>query len=137
MIKLPKEATEDDHLALLGVLNSSAACFWLKQNSHGKGNGGVNEGFRGDDWEEFFEFTGTTLKECPLPAELPLARSRGMDNLGQRLAASTPSAVIEINGPTQESLASAQRENASFRGRMIAEQEELDWEVYRLYGLID
>ena len=26
-------ATEDDHLALLGVLNSSTACFWLKQNS--------------------------------------------------------------------------------------------------------
>ena len=38
MIKLPEEASEDDHLALLGVLNSSAACFWLKQVSHDKGN---------------------------------------------------------------------------------------------------
>ena len=37
VIKLPTEATEDDHLALLGVLNSSTACFWLKQNSHNKG----------------------------------------------------------------------------------------------------
>ena len=43
VIKLPKEATEDDHLALLGVLNSSTACFWLKQNSHEKGNGGIGE----------------------------------------------------------------------------------------------
>ena len=40
VIKLPEGATEDDHLALLGVLNSSTACFWLKQNSHNKGNGG-------------------------------------------------------------------------------------------------
>jgi hypothetical protein len=28
---LPSEATEDDHLALLGLLNSSTACFWMKQ----------------------------------------------------------------------------------------------------------
>ena len=34
VIKLPESATEDDHLALLGVLNSSTACFWLKQVSH-------------------------------------------------------------------------------------------------------
>ena len=36
-IKLPEGATEDEHLALLGVLNSSTACFWLKQNSYNKG----------------------------------------------------------------------------------------------------
>ena len=29
-----------NHLALLGVLNSSTACFWLKQNSHNKGEAG-------------------------------------------------------------------------------------------------
>ncbi|MGH3922395.1 MAG: BREX-2 system adenine-specific DNA-methyltransferase PglX, partial [Pseudonocardiaceae bacterium] len=37
VIKLPERATEDEHLELLGVLNSSTACFWLKQNSHDKG----------------------------------------------------------------------------------------------------
>ena len=49
VIKLPAGATEDDHLELLGVLNSSAACFWLKQVSHDKGNRGVNEGHGGED----------------------------------------------------------------------------------------
>ncbi len=34
VIKLPPEATEDDHLALLGLLNSSTACFWMKQVCH-------------------------------------------------------------------------------------------------------
>src|SRR5690606_2422435 len=31
IIKLPAEATEDDHFALLAYLNSSVACFWMKQ----------------------------------------------------------------------------------------------------------
>lgn len=39
VIKLPEGATEDQHLELLGVLNSSTACFWLKQVSHNKGSG--------------------------------------------------------------------------------------------------
>ena len=37
VIKLPPSATEDDHLALLGLLNSSTACFWMKQVCHDKG----------------------------------------------------------------------------------------------------
>ena len=31
VIKLPADATEADHLTLLGLLNSSVACFWMKQ----------------------------------------------------------------------------------------------------------
>ena len=38
VIKLPPGATEDDHLALLGLLNSSTACFWMKQVFHNKGS---------------------------------------------------------------------------------------------------
>ncbi|MBD4112532.1 hypothetical protein GUH67_22450, partial [Xanthomonas citri pv. citri] len=52
MIKLAEGASEEEHLRLLGLLNSSTGCFWLKQVCHGKGNGGVNEGYRGDEWEE-------------------------------------------------------------------------------------
>ncbi|WP_415941459.1 BREX-2 system adenine-specific DNA-methyltransferase PglX [Streptomyces sp. 067-1] len=37
VIKLPEGASEEHHLELLGVLNSSAACFWLKQVSQAKG----------------------------------------------------------------------------------------------------
>ena len=38
IIKLPSNATEEDHLALLGLLNSSTACFWMKQVFHNKGS---------------------------------------------------------------------------------------------------
>ncbi len=137
VIKLPEGASEDDHLALLGVLNSSTACFWLKQNSHGKGNGGVNEGFRGDDWEEFWEFTGTTLKDFPLPSTFPLARGKVLDRLAQKAASQTPTAICTESTPTAPALANARSAHAQLRGRMIAAQEELDWETYGLYGLVD
>ncbi len=135
--KLAPGASEDDYLGLLGVLNSSASCFWLKQNSHGKGNGGVNEGFRGDDWEEFYEFTGATLRDYPLPASLPLARGRELDETSQKLFAAEPSAIAGEATPTHATLLSAEAESSQLRQRMIAVQEELDWEVYRLYGLIE
>jgi hypothetical protein len=136
VIKLPENATEDDHLALLGVLNSSTACFWLKQVSHGKGNGGVNEGYRGDEWEEFYEFTGTKLQEFPLPSNLPLDLGRELDLLAQQLAASEPLAMSKKDVPTRERLDAAHTKHRRIYGRMIALQEELDWDVYRRYGLI-
>ncbi|GAA0398826.1 BREX-2 system adenine-specific DNA-methyltransferase PglX [Micromonospora gifhornensis] len=137
VIKLPEGATEDDHLRLLGVLNSSTACFWLKQVSHNKGSQGVNEGFKSQEWERFYEFTGTKLQEFPLPSAYPLGRARELDGLAQRLSGLTPAAVAASGVPSRQRLAEAEAEYHSVRARMIALQEELDWEVYRLYGLID
>lgn len=136
VIKLPEGATEDDHLALLGVLNSSTACFWLKQVSHGKGNGGVNEGYRGDEWEEFYEFTGTKLDQFPVPPALPLRFGRELDALARQLAAVEPSAVCATATPTRDRLYAASVEHARIRTCMIALQEELDWDVYHRYGLL-
>ncbi|MEU7759107.1 BREX-2 system adenine-specific DNA-methyltransferase PglX [Micromonospora aurantiaca (nom. illeg.)] len=137
VIKLAESASEDAHLRLLGVLNSSTACFWLKQVSHGKGNGGVNEGYRGDEWEEFYEFTGTKLQEFPLPSAYPLELSREIDGLAQRLATVTPAAIAASGVPTRERLDAAAYEWHYVRGAMIGLQEELDWQVYSLYGLLD
>ncbi|MEH0929084.1 BREX-2 system adenine-specific DNA-methyltransferase PglX [Micromonospora sp. CPCC 205558] len=137
VIKLPQAASEEDHLRLLGLLNSSTACFWLKQVSHGKGNGGVNEGYRGDEWEEFYEFTGTKLQEFPLPPAYPLDLSREIDGLAQRLATVSPAAVTASGVPIRERLDPAAYEWHITRGQMISLQEELDWQVYSLYGLLD
>jgi hypothetical protein len=136
VIKLPEGATEDDHLRLLGVLNSSTACFWLKQVSHDKGSQGVNEGFKSQEWERFYEFTGTKLQEFPLPKAYPLELARELDGAAQRLMAVSPAAVAAEAVPTRERLSTAQREWESTRGRMIALQEELDWQVYHQYGLL-
>src|SRR5258708_8498350 len=95
------------HLALLSVLNSSTACFWLKQNSYDKGAGGIAEGVKAEGWERFREYTGTTIEKCPLPARPPLQRARELDLLAGELATSEPSAVARRDLPSVAALASA------------------------------
>jgi hypothetical protein len=131
VIKLPEGASEDEHLALLGILNSSTACFWLKQVSYPKGGDPMgDEGARvsAESWSDRYEFTGTKLEQFPLPAELPLSFGRELDRLARRLAE-----VV----PTREALNAARAEYERIRGQMIAVQEELDWDVYRRYGLLE
>ena len=62
IIKLRGDATETDHIALLGLLNSSVACFYMKQVSHQKqmtGGDGVRVTSRA---KVPYQFAGT----CPL-----------------------------------------------------------------------
>ena len=142
VIKLPEGATEDQHLELLGVLNSSTACFWLKQVCHDKGNGGIGGGIADQEWERFFEFTGTKLAKFPLPSGLPIERGRKLDGLARDLGQSSPRAVFEVwfddaGSDLEQKLKDAEQTWLDLREQMIFVQEELDWEVYRLYGLID
>ncbi len=138
VIKLPGEACEDDHLALLGILNSSTACFWLKQVCHNKGNSVDSKGARTTavPWEDFYQFNSTKVGQLPLPSALPLNLGRILDKLAQRLAERESSAVCDAAVPTRAVLDAARVEHERVRGRMIALQEELDWQVYRLYDLL-
>jgi hypothetical protein len=135
--KLPEGASEDDHLRLLGLLNSSTACFWLKQVCHNKGSQGINEGFKSQAWERFFEFTGTKLEQFPVPEGSPLVRARRLDALAQELASVTPAGVCAVGVPTRGALEGAWLRWEAVRAEMIAVQEDLDWEVYKLYGVLD
>ncbi|AGZ44182.1 BREX-2 system adenine-specific DNA-methyltransferase PglX [Actinoplanes friuliensis] len=139
VIKLPVGASEDDHLRLLGVLNSSTACFWLKQVSHNKGSTVDSRGARQTTipWEDFYEFTGTKLQEFPLPTAYPLDVGREMDGLARRLAEVRPTEIAASGVPSRERMFVAEREWHSVRAQMIALQEELDWQVYSLYGLLE
>ncbi|MDZ5442190.1 BREX-2 system adenine-specific DNA-methyltransferase PglX [Micromonospora sp. 4G57] len=140
IIKLPKDASEEQHVRLLGLLNSSTACFWLKQQSYGGGGDPLgDDGARvsAEPWSERYQFNGTNLARFPLPSAYPLQLSREIDGLAQRLATVTPMAVAASGVPSRERLAAARDEWHSTRARMIALQEELDWQVYSLYGLLD
>lgn len=144
VVKLPATATIDDHLALLGPLNSSTACFWMKQAFFCKGGQGVNEGHKSESWEQFYEHDSTKLARFPLPpnrsATVPHARA--LDRLGHARAADTVSQLLDDPGwssPAElRALLDARRARDLDRlEQMVALQEELDWLCYRLYGIVD
>jgi hypothetical protein len=140
VIKLPAEATEGDHLALLGLLNSSTACFWLKQACHSKGSTVDDKGARQRTapFEDFFAFNATRLEQFPLPADRPLALARKLDELAGLLSELSPSALLrtttaELN---RDAVAKRRLQWEGIRQQMISLQEELDWQCYALYALL-
>lgn len=138
IIKLPPEATEDDHLALLGILNSSTACFWLKQVCFPKGGDHVGtEGarVRRTAWDERYAFSSTPVGGVPIPTDRPLTIAQKLDQLGKSLSGAGPQQMLCDGVPEARRLEDARIENASIRAQMISHQEELDWHCYRLYGL--
>ena len=137
VVKLGTGASVDDHLALVGVLNSSTACFWSRQVFHDKGNGGYGGGIANEEWERFFVRDGTKLQSFPLPAGSALAYGRELDRLAQVSSGSSAAAVAGRGVPSVGALAEAAQAYAATQARMVAVQEELDWHVLLLYGLTD
>ena len=138
IIKLSASATVDDHLALLGLLNSSTACFWMKQTFHNKGSTVDQHGARQrtSPFEDFYEFTGTGLQRFPIPESRSLNLSRHLDDFARRHASHLPESVAQKSTPTAERIAESRTEAASIRGQMVTLQEELDWHCYHLYGVL-
>lgn len=139
IIKLPGDTTEDDHLALLGLLNSSTACFWMKQVFHNKGSTVDDRGARQTTvaFENFYEFTGTGLQKFPVTETKPFHLATELDRLARERQTHLP-AQLSAQFPLSRAALDDHRVRAAARlGRMIARQEELDWRCYTLYGIID
>ena len=143
IIKLPPDATEDDHLALLGYLNSSTACFWMKQVFFNKQSG---TGSRQPDPAKFrYEFAGTQMAELPLPdlaqwGSTLAEYARELTSLAESrasLATSYRDAPVASASELRNHLSDAQREDGRIERRCVALQEELDWTVYAAFGLAD
>ncbi|MGA2528897.1 MAG: BREX-2 system adenine-specific DNA-methyltransferase PglX [Acidimicrobiales bacterium] len=136
-IKLLENSTVERHLELLGVLNSSTACFWMKQVFSNKGVGGIGGGIGDEKWEPRFEFDGTKLQSFPLPASYSLATATALDRCAAELAAVAPVAVATADAPTGVRLREARGRHDQVHQEMIGLQEQLDWEVYGHYRLLD
>lgn len=143
VIKLSGDASESECFFLLGLLNSSIACFWMKQISHNKGDSTDSKGARvtGDPAFDTYEFTGTGLKNFPVVDDsmgMALKLSQQIDDLGRKLSLCSPESVLSNAEPGFEvSLANARLQDSSIFFQMVALQEELDWYIYQLYGLVD
>ena len=143
-IKLPAGSSEAEHLGLLGLLNSSVACFWFKQVCHNKGSTVDQHGARQrtSPFEDFYSLNSTKVAEFPIIDSRPIEIATRIDTQARQLAASQPAALLAATHantqalPTRASMDAARDSAAQLRRLMIARQEELDWRCYRLYGLL-
>ncbi|MEU5979585.1 BREX-2 system adenine-specific DNA-methyltransferase PglX [Streptomyces sp. NPDC047315] len=135
VVKLQEGASVDSYLELLGPLNSSTGGFWLKMVSHSKGTEGHQSGIKTELWEQFYEFTGSRFQQFPLPPTYPLHLTSKLDVLARSLMGASPSALAADSTLSIEALREARATWDFTRARMIALQEEVDWQVYSLYNL--
>ena len=85
VIKLPADATEDDHLALLGLLNSSTRLLLAEAGLSQQGKHGRSARWHASGLIRSRTFTRSTAPSSsnfPLPAERPLALARQLDGIG-------------------------------------------------------
>ena len=139
VIKLPADAKEDDYLALTGLLNSSTACFWMRQTCFPKGGDHVGqEGarVRRTLWDERYAFNSTNVEKFPITEQKPLDLARQLDRHGAALGEAI-SAVEHKDTMCQKAARAVACKFRNTLQHMVYLQEELDWECYRLYGLID
>ena len=144
IIKLKESATEDDHLALVAYLNSSTVCFWLKQVMMNKGGSGIGRGVQDEAWEARFQFDGTKLGTVPLPQQwqslVPLARE--MTALAVLRSNESPVQILsrarsERIHLVDDQIGLARDREIDILRKMVAVQERIDFEVYRLFGLLE
>ncbi|MGI2111256.1 BREX-2 system adenine-specific DNA-methyltransferase PglX [Shewanella frigidimarina] len=137
---------ENEYLSLLAILNSSLASFWMKQVFMDKGNGGIGGGIGDEKWERRFDHDGTKLKKFPLTTDVssPLSNftklvelSTNLQDVASKLSNFTSLGYIDTDIPTQNWMLKRKFEIEILRKKAIFLQEEIDWHVYYIYGLID
>lgn len=149
VIKLPMRASEDDYLAILGLLNSSVICFWMKQVSQQKqmtGGDGVRVEFKA---KVPYQFSGTALKKIPIAdafgdlnfkSEL-LLLSRKAEEFASKMHELSAEKVlvksVSCGLDVENEWRNALDERSRLRRCLVLIQEELDWRSYFAYGLCD
>jgi len=129
VIKLAEGASVQDHVALLGLLNSSVACFWMRQTFH------VHSAGSSERWESHLAIDGTKLRRFPVVSGAVLGWAERLDSLAGELSGLLPSADELAPDPVRWV---ERRDGAlGIRGVMHGVQEELDWRCYHLYGLTE
>ena len=149
VVKLPRGSSEDDHLALLGLLNSSTACFWLKQVSQPK-QMTAGDGVRIDSISKVpHEFNSTQMAKLPIPKDWTTSSlrktitelARDLDNLTSRQEQLSPINAIkeslESGRKIREVITEFEQERGAINNRLIFLQEEIDFAIYALFGLAD
>lgn len=137
-----KDVSYGNQTTAIGILNSSTVAYWTRQILFCKGGGGNGRGVSAEAWERMLEFDSTKLKQLPWPPSRPQATPEHL----RRLAAFEPEKLLQRTirsfkrKPKRTFATVLLHEVSEIEERhcqMIRLQEDLDWECYRLYGLLD
>ncbi len=123
---------------VLCLLNSSLACFWLKQVSHNKGSTVDKRGARQRTmpFEDFWEFDSTKLKEFPLPRksyECPYELVEYEVNKLNNYLPNDQSIFFYIKGNEPENFSEKWESSINV---IVSLQEEIDWQIYGTFDLL-
>jgi hypothetical protein len=129
MIKLSSNSNAEFHLGVLGLLNSSTACFWFKQVCFQKDTK--------SGWDERYALDGTKVAQFPLANQRPATKAIEIDRLSAHRSSLLPKQLFITSVPTKEQLDQQRQQASHIQNLMISWQEELDWEVYKYYGILD
>lgn len=147
VIKLRSDTGEDEHFALIAFLNSSAACFWMKQVCFPKAAAAKElhiEGMKPED--NRYAFASGAIAQMPVPgldahatgilaklarASLELADQR--NNLANKVVKS----VLEGSAAFEQALSACEMEHSKIKERLVALQEDIDWRIYYEFGLTE
>ena len=92
IVRLKRNASEDDYTGLLATLNSSTTCFLLQQACYNRGEGGgarVEAGYSAmgsEGWKNNYDFTGAQLERLPVLATPSVEFGHSLNMLSQQLA---------------------------------------------------
>ena len=142
-----RNADEARYREVAAILNSSTLEFWFKQVCFDKGNGGINGGIAAEEWEKFYVRNGTNVLRAPLPAQTTRANhefafSRRVitscieSTLGE-LTLVSPSRMFTSALVLDSEIVLAGRRTNALREQLVGLQEELDWNVYGAFELLD
>jgi hypothetical protein len=137
VIYLEEDGQQELTRAIALLLNSSSACFWIKQVFQTKGSSGIGRGVYDEPWEKFYQVSGSGLGRFPVPEKRPSKLGTALFELGSNLAKSIPEFICAYSVPSKELVELCRSNLPRLVGELIAAQEELDWECYQLYGVID
>jgi hypothetical protein len=140
VIQLAQSCSDDENFGLLGVLNSSVSAMLLRGICRPKEGSGIGRGIQNEAWEKRYAFSVTNVVSLPLPGDRPSRISAMLHACAEALETNSPAAILDATRrtrlPERSDLDASARLVASLREQMIALQEELDWQCYRLYELI-
>ena len=145
IIKLRRDATEEDHLALLGYLNSSTACFWMKQVFYPKSSASGDISVeKGKPEANRYDFAGNGMKPLPIPhwtekerVELVKLARKATKLAARREQLSAASLVADAANGESPNPSDMTKEKSLVERQLLVIQEDIDWLVYKLFGFVD